>query len=150
MTIKISRTIHELMLGLAAADATREICGLLLGSTDNIEELMPTANIAENPSLQFEIDPSVLIAAYRLERSGGRKVVGYYHSHPNGLAAPSATDAAMAAGDGRIWLIIGSGEITAWRATAAGFDHLDMCWNDNLPFPARSAKGADAIRDNKS
>jgi proteasome lid subunit RPN8/RPN11 len=53
-------------------------------------------------------------------RSGGIPVLGYFHSHPNGMAAPSATDIAQAAPDEHIWLIIASGAITAWQPVVAG------------------------------
>ncbi|MEY4269196.1 MAG: hypothetical protein RLZZ58_412, partial [Pseudomonadota bacterium] len=43
-------------------------------------------------------------------------VIGCYHSHPSGRAEPSATDAAMAAGDGQYWLIITMDDVRAWQA----------------------------------
>ena len=78
------------------------------------------ANVAADPARRFEIDPGALIAALRAERGGGETVIGYWHSHPSGDATPSATDAAMAAADGKIWLIVAGGTVTAWRAGATG------------------------------
>ena len=43
---------------------------------------------------------------------------------PNGAAAPSATDRAMAAPDGAIWAIIAAERIALWRSGDAGFEAL--------------------------
>jgi proteasome lid subunit RPN8/RPN11 len=48
----------------------------------------------------------------------------YFHSHPNGLARPSATDAASAARDGRVWIIVADGAITCWCDEPEGFEPL--------------------------
>ena len=84
-----------------------------------------------NPANHFEIDPAALIAAHRAARAGGPQVLGYYHSHPNGRAEPSATDAVQASGDGRIWAIIAGGAVTWWRDAPHGFE----------PLPTRVAPG---------
>lgn len=103
----------------------REACGLLLGQGDVIEAALPCTNVHPAPEQHFEIDPAAMIAAHRAARAGGPKVLGYYHSHPNGRAGPSATDRAMAAGDGRIWAIVAGRGVTLWRDDPAGFVPLD-------------------------
>lgn len=109
-------------------EATRahphEACGLLLGRGDTIDAAQPCANVHPEPERHFEIDPAALIAAHRAARAGGPQVLGYYHSHPNGRAGPSATDRAMAAGDGRIWAIVARGAISLWRDDPGGFTPL--------------------------
>ncbi|CAN5268109.1 desampylase [soil metagenome] len=115
-----------MMLAVAAADSDREVCGLLFGGGDLIDSAKATRNNALDPRLNFEINAAELIDALRAERDGGPAVIGYFHSHPNGLAIPSATDRAMAAPDGRIWIIVASGAMTAWRATANGLAELPM------------------------
>ena len=101
-----------------------ECCGLLLGdSPKHISEIVKSRNVAENPERHFEIDPVILIAAEKAARTGGRCLIGYYHSHPAGNAAPSATDAQMSAGDGRIWAIIANDEIRLWRNVRGGDVH---------------------------
>jgi desampylase len=101
-----------------------EACGLLLGRGDLIEAAQPTANVAPDPARHFEIDPAALIAAHRAARAGGPALLGYFHSHPTGIAAPSPTDRAMAARDGRIWAIAANGTITLWRDSRSGFEPL--------------------------
>lgn len=108
-----------------AACRPHETCGLLLGSGSHITAALPTSNVHPTPETHFEIDPQALIDAHRAARVGGPEVLGYYHSHPHGPARPSATDQASAAGDGRIWAIIGQAmEITLWRDDENGFTPL--------------------------
>lgn len=114
MIVGISRSLLEQIVALAAADQ-HEVCGLLLGTADRIEAIIPAANVAADPARHFELDPAALIAAHRATRSGGRAIIGHYHSHPSGIAAPSATDAACATADESLWLIVGGGEATLWR-----------------------------------
>ena len=124
MPIEVSSKVIETLLGEAARAHPRECCGLLFGKGDEIISAQPTANVHPEPSRHFEIDPRALLDAHRAARGGGRQVVGYYHSHPNGAAEPSATDRAMAAPDGAIWAIIAAGRITLWRSGDAGFEAL--------------------------
>ena len=102
----------------AAAGSEEEICGLLLGEGSEIMEVRSALNVAPDRARHFEIDPAALIAAHRTAREGGIQVLGHYHSHPSGVAAPSATDAACAAPDGSLWLIVANGEAALWRAVA--------------------------------
>jgi desampylase len=109
----------------AARDAyPHEACGLLLGHQGTIARAQATANIAPDPARHFEIDPTALIAAHRAARGGGPALIGYFHSHPTGIAAPSATDQAMAARDDRIWAIAAGDAITLWRDGQSGFEPL--------------------------
>lgn len=103
-----------------------EACGLLLGRGRKIMQAVATQNVHETPQTHFEIDPQALIDAHRSERAGGLELVGYYHSHPHGEARPSTTDQAMAAGDGKIWAIVGKEEVTLWRDGSGGFDPLPI------------------------
>ena len=115
MRVEISSALLERILALAAADAN-EICGLLLGAPGRIEAILPAANVAADPARHFELDPSVLIAAHRAMRAGGPMILGHYHSHPSGVAAPSPTDAACAAPDGSLWMIVAQDKAALWRA----------------------------------
>lgn len=98
----------------------------MLGTAGRIETTAPTANIAGNPCCEFEIDSSALFSAIRAERAGGPCLLGYYHSHPGGRAKPSETDRAAAAGDGKLWLVVASGAVTAWRSTPGGFEPVEL------------------------
>ena len=103
MAIAISRTLLDQIQSIAAADRA-EVCGLLFGTAERIAAIAPAANVAPDPARHFELDPAALIAAHRAARAGGPPIIGHYHSHPSGVAVPSATDTACAppagAGDG--------------------------------------------------
>lgn len=118
MTVMIASLLLDRIVALAAA-AEDEICGLLLGAAaGHIMAIAPAANVAADPARHFELDPTVLIAAHRAARSGGPNVIGHYHSHPSGVAIPSATDAACARPDGSLWLIVAGNEARLWIAQA--------------------------------
>ncbi len=116
MVMYISRQHYDELLALAEAAAPRECCGLLFGRDGQVEELLSADNIAATPMTHFELDPAVLIAAEKRARAGETELLGYFHSHPSGNSQPSPTDAEMAAGDGRYWLIIAEQRISAWIA----------------------------------
>lgn len=123
------------MLALAQAAHPKECCGLLFGDDSAIRRIQPVANVSDTPERAFEIDPAALIAAERAMRQGGERLIGHYHSHPNGRSAPSPCDAASAAADGRLWLVIAGPAITGWRAQPAGallgrFDPVDLVLAD--------------------
>ena len=120
----LRRAALEEMIRAANGAAPAEACGLLFGAERHIQSAMATANRAKDPLRHFEIDPASLIAAHRAARAGGPGIVGYFHSHPNGLARPSATDQASAAGDGRVWAIVARGRITLWKDAPSGFEPL--------------------------
>ncbi|MAW90643.1 MAG: peptidase [Altererythrobacter sp.] len=125
--MKVSAKILDAMLAEAARAHPRECCGILLGEADTITAIAPAANVHASPESHFEIDPQALVDAHRNARnarSGGLQVLGDYHSHPNGLARPSATDEAMATGQRLIWAIIAAGRVTFWREGDARFAAL--------------------------
>jgi proteasome lid subunit RPN8/RPN11 len=131
MTLSISRQHLEQLLLVAKTAAPFECCGLLFGRNGQLDAISVTSNVSVTPETHFEIDPSALIAAERQARGGGAKLLGYFHSHPDGQCRPSKTDAQMAAADGRIWMIIAGSQVSAWRATANGalfgrFDSVEL------------------------
>jgi desampylase len=127
MRLEISRGVQDAILAQSAGSPDEEICGLLLGKGLRVERLMPCRNVSAMPAHSFELDPRALVAAHREARAGGPEIVGHYHSHPVGPAAPSARDAAHAMGDGAVWLIAGRDGLTAWRSEQVGaFVELTM------------------------
>ena len=119
MGIAIARRLLDQIIAHAASEPGREVCGLLLGDEREIRAVQPAANIADDPARRFELDPQALFAAIRAERAGGMRVIGHYHSHPNGVAMPSPRDAAEAE-PGQLWLIVAGQEATLWRAGPGG------------------------------
>ncbi len=137
--VVISRSLLDVVLADARADGVRERCGLLLGKSDGksdaVLDFAPAANVHGEPERHFELDPAVLLAAWRAERSGGLAVLGHYHSHPVGAAVPSIADAAAASADGRLWLIVAREGVGLWRSVAGGavhgrFESVGIEWLD--------------------
>jgi len=122
--MKVSQSLLNELMGKAEDAYPNECCGLLLGGANHIELIQPAANTHPMPQTHFEIDPAALIAAHRAQRADGPQIAGFYHSHPAGPPEPSATDSAMAAHDGKIWAIIGRGQIKFWRDDIGGFKLL--------------------------
>ncbi|MEL7689081.1 M67 family metallopeptidase [Citromicrobium bathyomarinum] len=120
----IEREPVQSMLAHAADAHPHECCGLLLGEDARITRAQPTQNVHPAPETHFGIDPAALIAAHKAERAGGPRVVGYYHSHPNGRAEPSPTDRESAAHDGKIWAIVANGQVRFFRDGEDGFEAL--------------------------
>lgn len=141
MTLIISSTILDDLRRYAKAAAPEEACGLLFGEGTTVLRAAQAKNVAENRRLYFEIDPAVLIAAERAMRDGGEDIIGYFHSHPSGSVKPSQTDAAMAAPDGRMWLITNGEEVAAWQAVSDGqiFGRFDP-----IPLDCESTNGQTA------
>jgi len=115
MAVHLSRNQYQQLLDWAQAAAPAECCGIMRGVDGHVMSLQRADNVAADKAHHFEIDPAVLIAVHKDVRNGGAPLLGYFHSHPNGRAEPSADDAAKAAPDGCTWLIIACGGITAWQ-----------------------------------
>lgn len=88
-----------------------EACGLLLGFHRTCGDI-EVIRVAESENMaspgrndRFEVDPELRLSLMREVRGTGCAIVGHYHSHPNGLAQPSATDLAMAYEPELVWLI---------------------------------------------
>jgi proteasome lid subunit RPN8/RPN11 len=124
MAITVTSAVVQALLGNARDARPQECCGLLFGTADAVTAHRPAANVHPQPSRHFEIDPQALIDAHRNMRQGGPRLIGYYHSHPTGNCEPSATDRALAAGDGMIWAIIAEGRLALWRANESGLSAL--------------------------
>lgn len=135
MPVLLSSALHAQLLAQAAIVHPLECCGLLLGTDEAIENLRPCVNVAADPATAFEVDPVALIDAERNMRCGGQRLIGHYHSHPNGRCEPSPRDAASAAADGRLWLVVAGQQVRGWRAVRGGallgaFDPVELALSD--------------------
>ena len=109
--IELARA-HLAALARAAEEAyPEECCGLLVGTLEGghrrVTRIAPSANVAEGDRRRrFEVDPRLILKFQRELRGGAERLVGHYHSHPDGPAAPSATDLEMAWEPDLAWLIV--------------------------------------------
>lgn len=139
MRVVISSKLVDRLRDEAETAAPQECCGILHGVlltrgfipyAWRIDDLAPARNVAQDPETRFEIDPQALIDAERAMRTTGPMIVGYYHSHPNGRAEPSATDRQLAPHDGRVWAIAAPDGVTFWHDDEHGFTPLSYALED--------------------
>ena len=93
-----------LCVGKAAWDAAwehvrlerpREAVGAFVGR-QCARRAVPLPNVAEDPRVAYRADPAALFRLLREAEAAGEAVLAFYHSHPMGLARPSARDRAEA------------------------------------------------------
>ncbi len=75
---------------------------------------------------RFEIDPQDQFGALRGARAQGHAIIGCYHSHPGGNAAPSATDLAGAGEENFLWLIAASDVLAAFVYFSGVFSRVGV------------------------
>jgi proteasome lid subunit RPN8/RPN11 len=71
-----------------------EACALLLGPGPGAAawRCVPLPNVAATPWRGYRVDPRALRDALAAAEATGQAVQGFFHSHPDGVAAPSADD----------------------------------------------------------
>ena len=104
--LKISRSLVNAILTQAQNTPNAEICGLIAGKNGTPSRCYPVANIANDPTIRYQMSPEGQINALRQIRESGETLIAIYHSHPNATAQPSATDIAFALG---IFILFGRG-----------------------------------------
>lgn len=121
--IRLPRAVYDALRAHGEATYPLECCGVLLGRpcTDGwqIESSAPASNAnIQSPRTRFEIAPTELVSIMRDARSRGLEIAGFYHSHPDSVAAWSATDLAEAHWVGCCYLItaVAGGRATETRA----------------------------------
>lgn len=123
-------------LAAAADHAERtypeECCGFLIGRRrpEGAEVTRAVSAVNERPEEQpgerrhrYLIGPETVLLADRAARAEGLEIVGYYHSHPDRPAVPSAFDREHAwAGASYLIVPVAGGEagpVRSWRLTGA-------------------------------
>ncbi|HEX7051055.1 MAG TPA: M67 family metallopeptidase [Longimicrobiales bacterium] len=91
-------TLLERVRAHAAEAYPLEACGLLIGREDTAEfrltRVLPCPNVAaqEERHRRFAIEPRAVLNVRRALRGTGEAIIGFFHSHPDAEATPSATD----------------------------------------------------------
>jgi proteasome lid subunit RPN8/RPN11 len=112
----------------AATAYPEECCGVLVGrpledGVRLVEQVLPARNErSESRHNRYVIPPQAVLAAERAAREKRLEVLGYYHSHPDHPAVPSAFDRDNAwPGVSYLIVAVESGRPAAarsWRLTA--------------------------------
>lgn len=98
--MEVPASLRERLEAHALEGYPAEVCGILLGHDGDVRRVT-VARAARNlrgttTRDRYEIDPRDTLAADREAREAGLALLGFYHSHPDHPAAPSATDARRA------------------------------------------------------
>jgi len=103
----------------AAEAAPRECCGLLIAERDALVDAISLTNVATADDA-FRFDPLEYARFERRIRAGGRRVAGYYHSHPSGSIRPSRRDRGMlwAEHAGLQMIVTPAGDWALWQPGA--------------------------------
>ncbi len=96
MTVVLDPAALQSIEAHAEATYPEEACGFLLGvdgGPRRLAEARPTLNVHEQgKTRRFTIDPREILRLDRELESAPVKLLGFYHSHPDHLAVPSAYD----------------------------------------------------------
>ncbi len=91
----VDRTVLLAVAAAARRELPREACGLLgghrRGSTWQVTAFTPLANLLAEAD-RFACDPIEFASAEAHLRDRGLQWLGFAHSHPDGITAPSSTD----------------------------------------------------------
>ena len=118
----------------AARAYPHEGCGALLGAQafEVSEQLALPNRERESPRVRFTVSPRDYLATEAEADARGLSLLGFWHSHPDHPAKPSATDRAYA-WPGLLTLVIAvergePGELTAWDVPGpeAPFRRLEL------------------------
>ncbi len=91
-----------------------------------ITDIVATANVADDPSSAFAVDPQAQFDLLRSLRGSNRRVIGHYHSHSRGPAQPSPRDLAMAHDPQALWLLVAGEELRAFRRPAEAHSFVEV------------------------
>ena len=103
-TLTLPRHIHDDIIDHARQGKPEEVCGLLRGKQGATTGILRTENVAPDPIMDYEVEPSALLVQFDWEDAGD-ELIGIYHSHPVSPAYPSASDAFNAYYPDSVYLI---------------------------------------------
>ncbi len=121
MALVVSAAVNDAIRGHGAQAYPDECCGALIGRDGVAVEALPLPNTTEEgPRRRFFVRPSDYLAAGRRASALGADVIGFYHSHPDHPARPSAYDLDHATWPFFSYVIVSvqsgvPGDMTSWR-----------------------------------
>jgi proteasome lid subunit RPN8/RPN11 len=163
-SLRATPAVRDALLAHAREGCRRdppvEVCGVLGGerggtgagesgpaagrASGTVTEARRVPNVADAPRTRYELDPAATMATLEELEADGLAHLGFYHSHPHGPLAPSATDRDGAHWPGYVYAIVapfdvadtsasdGGGEgdregaLGAWLWTGDAFERLDV------------------------
>jgi proteasome lid subunit RPN8/RPN11 len=100
------------------AEAERTWPNECVGALLSDGSVVPLENVAPEPARSFEVTARALLELEADAEARGLDIKGYFHSHPNRAAVPSADDLRFLV-EGRVMVIVAvhegkAGEVRAW------------------------------------
>ena len=96
MTLRLSGALADEIRHHGEAAYPAECCGAMVGRVEgaakDVLRLSPAVNRRTDDPRRYLIAPDDLRQLEREVRGAGQEIVGYYHSHPDHPARPSAFD----------------------------------------------------------
>ncbi len=130
--LQLPKELRQKVEWVVDASYPFEACGVMIGHNEGsagqvvVKDVFHARNLnVERARDRFLLDPDDHLAADRVARECGLDVVGFWHSHPDHSALPSATDL-EAAWEGHSYLIVsttafGTDEVRSWRLDGGRF-----------------------------
>jgi len=123
----------------ALDERPQEACGLIAGIGEQAHEIIPMANVADEPQHQFRLDDEQFTKTmFDLERAG-LSLIGIYHSHPSGDPIPSQIDIREAAYPDTAYVIVGlrdsGARLAAWDIRILEVNPVELYVGINPPPP---------------
>ncbi|HMN29974.1 MAG TPA: M67 family metallopeptidase [Caldilineaceae bacterium] len=124
--VRMPASAYAEIIAHAREGKPEEVCGLVRGSGLEVTRVQRAENVAENRIIYYDVDSRSLLEFALHEE----EMVGVYHSHPESVGYPSATDAWIAEYPNKIYFICSLEDderplIRAYRMTAHFLD-LDI------------------------
>ncbi len=95
--IRFDSVLLEDIARAASAAYPFEGCGALLGETGHARVMLPLPNTElDRPRVRFQVSPQDYLRVEREAEARGLLLLGFWHSHPDHPARPSATDLSCA------------------------------------------------------
>lgn len=141
--IAIGRREREAMEAHARATYPEECCGILIGTIAGARKAVRSAiaigNAEEDSARRkrYTISARDMFEAEKTARREGADVIGFYHSHPDVPAVPSATDLREATWPGLSYVIVcvRGGAIDGMRSWTLAEDRSAMNEEPIVPVP---------------
>jgi proteasome lid subunit RPN8/RPN11 len=104
----ISKLHKKMLTDHAIKEEPNESCAILYGESDDefwkVKEIWLTKNIDSSP-IEFTLSAEQTMEMYQKEEELNLKIIGIFHSHPNGEAYPSNTDKKFMKNNPYVWAI---------------------------------------------
>lgn len=120
----------QAILQHAKHELPREACGLLFGTSEKVQQIVPIPNDASDPLHHYHMEEQAFTEAMFRYSKANLSLVGSYHSHPNTHPIPSSTDIQQANYPDTPYLIVGvhghEAELAAWSILYDRVERVDL------------------------